>query len=140
MSTETNEKSNWLMKANITELPLTECRNIYEVLNLSQLPDNLQQSQLCASQTIDGKIIDACQGEFRDITIFFNLNLKLPTSGDSGGPIQYRTRVGHEDVFYIVGVTSFGASCGSDYPGVYTRVSEYLEWIEETVWPTTVTI
>jgi len=120
LDTITNRKATWLMKAGITELPLTECREIYKTINLSQLPDNLLQTQLCASKNIDGKVIDACQG-------------------DSGGPIQYRTRVKQDDLFYIVGVTSFGASCGSDIPGVYTRVAEYLDWIEGTVWPTTVT-
>lgn len=82
--------------------------------------------------------------------------------GDSGGPIQFRIRVKQDDIFYIVGVTSFGASCGSDIPGIYTRVnmthnvkryrivqlldnftfkvSEYLDWIEQVVWPEAVAI
>ena len=29
---------------------------------------------------------------------------------------------------FLVGVTSFGKGCG-DYPGVYTRVSAFYEWI-----------
>lgn len=62
MSTETNEKSPWLLKASLSEVPLADCREIYKTINLSQLPENLLQSQLCASNIIDGKILDACQG------------------------------------------------------------------------------
>lgn len=58
--------------------------------------------------------------------------------GDSGGPLQLKVYVRQESVFYIVGITSFGAGCASDFPGIYTRVSEYLTWIEGIVWPTTV--
>lgn len=61
-------------------------------------------------------------------------------AGDSGGPIQFRTRFNQEDIFTIVGVTSFGASCGSSIPGVYTRVSKYLDWVEKVVWPENVAI
>lgn len=35
----------------------------------------------------------------------------------------------------VVGVVSFGASCGTELPGVYTRVAFYIEWIESIVWP-----
>lgn len=51
------------MKANITEVPLDNCREQFQVLKLSQLPDNLLQSQLCATNSKDGNIIDACQGK-----------------------------------------------------------------------------
>ena len=53
----------------------------------------------------------------------------------SGGPLQ----VPHADAccaFDIVGVTSYGSLvCGSGAPGVYTKVSKYLDWIESIVWP-----
>jgi secreted trypsin-like serine protease len=57
---------------------------------------------------------------------------KLP--GDSGGPLQIKDSFNGEKFYTVVGVTSFGASCGSQIPGVYTRVSEYLQWIEDIVW------
>lgn len=46
--------------------------------------------------------------------------------GDSGGPLAFR----NEDGSYVVtGITSFGYGCGEkDKPGVYTKVSSYLEW------------
>ncbi|XP_077976139.1 ovochymase-like [Styela clava] len=50
--------------------------------------------------------------------------------GDSGGPMVCRTSVGGAWVLY--GIISFGWGCGnSEYPGVYTKVSNYLEWILE---------
>lgn len=58
--------------------------------------------------------------------------------GDSGGPLQ-SIDVGENgsSVFTQFGITSFGTGfCGDkDKPAVYTRVSEYIPWIERTVWP-----
>lgn len=41
--------------------------------------------------------------------------------GDSGSPLV----VGNE----IIGIASFGVSCATGVPDVYTRVSEYADWI-----------
>ncbi|CAL4163704.1 unnamed protein product, partial [Meganyctiphanes norvegica] len=47
--------------------------------------------------------------------------------GDSGGPLIVKGVTGK---WFLAGVTSFGYGCGhAGYPGVYTRVSEYLPWI-----------
>lgn len=55
--------------------------------------------------------------------------------GDSGGPLQ----ISHPKnmcLFQLLGITSFGQGCGVvNTPGVYTRVSHYLNWIEDIVWP-----
>jgi len=63
--------------------------------------------------------------------------------GDSGGPlvinrINKRLKnliTTHEDSVWIqIGVTSFGSSaCGNGKPGVYTRVSEYIDWIRANI-------
>ncbi|KAG8222559.1 hypothetical protein J437_LFUL016760, partial [Ladona fulva] len=49
--------------------------------------------------------------------------------GDSGGPLQVVKR---KDCMYsILGVTSFGKLCAfANSPSVYTKVSEYIPWIE----------
>uniref|UniRef100_A0A914UI94 Peptidase S1 domain-containing protein n=1 Tax=Plectus sambesii TaxID=2011161 RepID=A0A914UI94_9BILA len=55
--------------------------------------------------------------------------------GDSGGPLQ---AVGTDGRWYQIGITSFGANDEKamldqgTYPGVYTRVSAYLTWINDT--------
>ena len=53
--------------------------------------------------------------------------------GDSGGPLIVKTGVSNgQDV--QIGVVSWGAGCGSDdFPGVYARVSQAYNWIQEEV-------
>ncbi|XP_018562111.1 serine protease snake-like [Anoplophora glabripennis] len=60
--------------------------------------------------------------------------------GESGGPLQvYHKETEEMKCMYdIIGVTSFGfppCSLQNDVPDVYVRVSAYLKWIEDTVWP-----
>eukprot|EP00534_Pseudo-nitzschia_fraudulenta_P003259 CAMPEP_0201117076 /NCGR_PEP_ID=MMETSP0850-20130426/1159_1 /ASSEMBLY_ACC=CAM_ASM_000622 /TAXON_ID=183588 /ORGANISM="Pseudo-nitzschia fraudulenta, Strain WWA7" /LENGTH=409 /DNA_ID=CAMNT_0047381315 /DNA_START=293 /DNA_END=1522 /DNA_ORIENTATION=+ len=47
--------------------------------------------------------------------------------GDSGGPLFRKGATPGEDV--LVGLVSWGLSCGGDTPGVYTRVSYFYDWI-----------
>lgn len=52
--------------------------------------------------------------------------------GDSGGPLFSFKENTHESV--LVGITSWGISCGyADLPGVYTRVSAVVEWINSYI-------
>ncbi|CAG5118540.1 unnamed protein product [Candidula unifasciata] len=47
-------------------------------------------------------------------------------NGDSGGPLVCNG--------YLAGITSWGVSnCSGNYPSVYVRVSEYLDWIAARV-------
>lgn len=97
-----------LMEVELEQFSTAECGNTYKAGKT--LPTGLNgDSQMCAGSRIAVK--DTC-------------------NGDSGGPLQ----VYHRDVkcmFKIVGVTSFGQGCGIvGVPGVYTRVSFYLDWVE----------
>jgi hypothetical protein len=56
-------RSDWLMKAEVKEVPLPECREKYVATGLSKIPDNLRQTQMCATGMSAGNTIDACQGE-----------------------------------------------------------------------------
>ncbi|KAK8766770.1 hypothetical protein V5799_006443 [Amblyomma americanum] len=50
--------------------------------------------------------------------------------GDSGGPLMVQTR---PNQWTLIGVTSWGNGCGMrDFPGVYTRISHFLNYIENT--------
>lgn len=53
--------------------------------------------------------------------------------GNSGNPLQITE---HFCMHHIIGINSFGQSCRStDSYGVYTRVSHYISWIKNIVWP-----
>ncbi|XP_053564960.1 LOW QUALITY PROTEIN: coagulation factor VII-like [Bombina bombina] len=50
--------------------------------------------------------------------------------GDSGGPFA----VSYRNTWYLVGVVSWGEGCAAEGKyGAYTRVSNYIQWIKETI-------
>ncbi|XP_065360063.1 brachyurin-like [Calliphora vicina] len=58
-----------------------------------------------------------------------SVDKKSTCNGDSGGPLVYK----EGGVNYVIGATSFGIALGCEkgWPGVFTRVTAYLDWIEE---------
>ncbi|KAJ8921903.1 hypothetical protein NQ315_008536 [Exocentrus adspersus] len=77
-------------------------------------------------------------GESSNFLIEVKLNyVPHDKCGDSGGPLQVpnHQRTFGIKVHTIMGITSFGKACGlSDAPGVYTRMSNYIPWIESIAW------
>ncbi|XP_055585428.1 uncharacterized protein LOC129738271 [Uranotaenia lowii] len=104
------DKSDELLKVSLSVFQNPVCNAGYQ--NSRQLKKGIMTSQMCVGKLQGGA--DTCQG-------------------DSGGPLQI-TRQENHCVFYIVGITSFGQTCGSKVPAIYTRVASYLDWIEPIVW------
>ncbi|CAG9808041.1 unnamed protein product [Chironomus riparius] len=101
----TDHTSDIMQKVELPVKDLQSCRRLLD-------DQTIDESQICAGDS--GK--DTCQG-------------------DSGGPLQI-VSTKNKCVYIIIGITSFGNTfCGAeDSPGVYTRVSYYLDWIEQKVW------
>ncbi|XP_058176728.1 CLIP domain-containing serine protease HP8-like [Anopheles ziemanni] len=59
-------------------------------------------------------------------------NMSEHCRGDSGGPLLTRTGTGY---YVQYGVISYGLfSCGKDpFPGIYTRVASFIDWILENL-------
>ena len=72
--------------------------------------DVVNDSQLCAGVPAGG--VDTCQG-------------------DSGGPLYY---IHDNNELSLAGITSWGIGCGlAESPGIYTRVSSFRTWIDDTI-------
>ncbi|KAJ1519028.1 hypothetical protein ONE63_011365 [Megalurothrips usitatus] len=104
-----------LIKVSLTVRSQAECRSKISERTDSKLSRGILDGQMCAG---GGSEQDTCQG-------------------DSGGPLQ----VGAADaggagtcLYRVVGVVSFGPACGIGLPGVYTRVSHYVPWLEAVIW------
>ena len=100
---EGGEGSRVLQKVGVRYVDTAAC-NAPEAYN-----GQITAGMLCAGYPEGGK--DACQG-------------------DSGGPLVWR----RPDGAFLVGVVSQGEGCArvSKY-GIYTRVSAYADWIDETM-------
>ncbi|PSN32218.1 Chymotrypsin-2 [Blattella germanica] len=86
------------------------------------LPNNLQRVDLQAISN------DNCQsshsGTIYSTSICASAGAgKGVCNGDSGGPLSVNGK--------IVGIVSWGRPCATGVPDVYTRVSEYVDWIKQ---------
>jgi secreted trypsin-like serine protease len=100
---ELGEGSKDLLKASVPVADMTAC-NVP-----SAYSGRIRPSMICAGYREGG--VDACQG-------------------DSGGPLVWNTSDGP----VLVGVVSWGEGCARKLKyGIYTRVSDYRDWIDRTI-------
>ncbi|KAH8295039.1 hypothetical protein KR018_006288, partial [Drosophila ironensis] len=106
--TETNFTSNVKLKAELDPVPMSDCNQRY-----TSQRRTVTTNQLCAGG-VEG--VDSCRG-------------------DSGGPLLLEDYYNGNSNYYIAGVVSYGPTpCGlKGWPGVYTRVAAYLDFIESSV-------
>ncbi|CAK9830131.1 Venom serine protease Bi-VSP [Anthophora retusa] len=93
--------SDALLEIQVPVVSTDSCKQAYSAFKSSVIDHRV----LCAGYARGGK--DACQG-------------------DSGGPLMLPKK----QTFYQIGVVSYGYRCAEPgYPGVYTRVTEFLDFI-----------
>uniref|UniRef100_W8BBZ8 CLIP domain-containing serine protease n=1 Tax=Ceratitis capitata TaxID=7213 RepID=W8BBZ8_CERCA len=109
--TETEAASALKLKAEVEGVPLEKCYEKYATQNIF-----LQSTQMCAG----GKAgVDSCRG-------------------DSGGPlVSLDNSKKALSYYFLAGVVSFGPTpCGLEgWPGVYTRIGGFVDWIGTTIQP-----
>lgn len=94
-----------LREARVPLVDRTTCQNAFDY--------EITVNQMCAGYRRGG--VDTC-------------------AGDSGGPLMCEIEKDGEKQWYVYGVTSFGEGCGDRGKfGIYTRVSNFATWIEDTV-------
>lgn len=103
--------SSVLQRVDLPVVGLEDCKKAYK----AQQNVRLTEKQLCAGGK-DQK--DSC-------------------SGDSGGPLQAAAYINGDTRYVQQGVVSFGPKfCGLEgFPGVYTKVSYYMDWILNSLKP-----
>ncbi|XP_037071092.1 proclotting enzyme-like [Pollicipes pollicipes] len=91
----------------------TACENAYRQTAQFEwiFPGGFQGTKICASSG-DDKPRDACRG-------------------DSGGPLMVQLPDGS---YQLIGIISTGVGCGNaNFPGIYTKVSSYIDWILDSL-------
>ncbi|XP_035912711.1 serine protease snake-like isoform X2 [Anopheles stephensi] len=116
-ATQSHFQSPQLMYATVRTVSQKKCRDQYAIL-LKELPNaKLGQGIIDEQYCVRGALVENVS-EYIDAC-----------TGDSGGPLQ----VEQNSNIYLVGIVSAGIGCGSDSPGLYTRVAAYFDWIKETI-------
>lgn len=98
---ERKKSSNILQKVDVPIISNADCKD------MGYAPEKITGNMICAGYK-EGQQ-DACQG-------------------DSGGPMH--RHIDSSGTMEVIGIVSWGKGCAREnYPGVYTRVANYLDWI-----------
>ncbi|XP_049604100.1 vitamin K-dependent protein C [Syngnathus scovelli] len=98
---ESQDSQRFSSALNVIRVPL-----VGRELCAAHMSHNISDNVLCGG--VLGQNMDACEG-------------------DSGGPMVTL----HADTWFLVGLVSWGEGCGRrDKLGIYTKVSNYNEWID----------
>ncbi|XP_076343503.1 clotting factor B-like isoform X2 [Tachypleus tridentatus] len=97
----------------VKDIPIVStevCNKVYSHFPRSPFNRGVTKEFICAGLPEGGK--DACQG-------------------DSGGPLMIQE---DDERWVVVGIVSFGYRCADpNYPGIYTRVSYFMDWLEKSI-------
>ena len=102
------QKSQVLLQAKLSLMLNEQCKEVYELFK------TISYKQLCAG----------------------GLNYADPCVGDGGGPLQAPGVYNDRSVRMVqYGMVSYGLKqCGTEgFPGVYTNVASYMNWILNTM-------
>ncbi|KAL4084357.1 hypothetical protein QTP88_028180 [Uroleucon formosanum] len=104
-----------LLRVNLEIISPSSCKSNYASIDKNQLMHGIvEDSMICAGYPGGEK--DTC-------------------GGDSGGPLQI-AHATYSCMYTQIGITSAGKECATkNSPGIYTKVSKFLPWIERIVWP-----
>jgi len=101
---ESSPDSGELMAVDLPLISFEQCRG-----SKYKYSETIKYTMICAGYRMGGK--DTC-------------------NGDSGGPLVQK--VNNKSI--LVGIVSWGYGCAKrKYPGVYTNVSYYIDWIHSTL-------
>lgn len=99
----------------MVQLPVIDnkqCESLYKQMEHVE-PGRFDKRVMCAGFLEGGK--DSCQG-------------------DSGGPLVLPIFENGQFPVYQIGVVSYGEGCArKNTPGVYTRVSTFIDWIQQQI-------
>ena len=109
LNNEELEAPRKLHEVDIEVIDPGECKAVYQSLQVPAF--TIGDTEICATGLTGGK--DSC-------------------FGDSGGPLI--VAADNERGYAQVGIVSWGPQCGNPlYPGVYTRVSSFSNWIKQNM-------
>lgn len=110
---EGGRSSNVLQQLQIEVLDNEKCREQYRRQSKLVSDNQFGSAVLCAGNLAGGQ--DSCQG-------------------DSGGPLVLPIFDNGQFPVYQIGIVSYGIGCArTNTPGVYTRVQNFIDWIQEKV-------